>query len=60
VAWYDLNDPNMAFYRDGSGFVRNAGDTERSFVEPKYYYTPIPKAQTVLNPNLKQPYDWDK
>jgi hypothetical protein len=58
VTWYDLDDASTEFYRDASGFVRNAGDAERIFVEPKYYYTPIPKAQIVLNPNLKQPYGW--
>jgi hypothetical protein len=31
----------------------------RSFPEPKAYYRPIPIRQTVLNPNLQQPYGWD-
>lgn len=34
--------------------VENTG----TFVEPKYYYRPIPKSQTDLNPNLKQIFGW--
>ncbi|NML36632.1 RagB/SusD family nutrient uptake outer membrane protein [Chitinophaga sp. G-6-1-13] len=32
--------------------------TSRTFPEPQFYYRPIPFAQTVLNPNLKQIFDW--
>jgi hypothetical protein len=60
VAWYDLDNASIEFYLDASNFVRNVGDTERSFVEPTYYYTPIPTAQIVLNPELEQPYGWEK
>jgi hypothetical protein len=35
--------------------IQNLG----SFVEPKYYYRPIPKSQTDLNPNLKQIFGWE-
>jgi hypothetical protein len=31
----------------------------RTFVAPKYYYTPIPKQQVLLNPQLKQPFGWE-
>ncbi len=31
----------------------------RKFVTPKHYYLPIPKQQTMLNPQLTQPYGWD-
>ncbi len=31
----------------------------RSFVEPKYYYRPVPMQQMVLNPNLVQVYGWE-
>jgi hypothetical protein len=60
VTWYDLNDPGLFFYleNDTFGYVRNVQDNERKFEEPKYYYDPIPKAQIVLNPNLRQPYGW--
>lgn len=30
----------------------------RTFVEPKYYYRPIPQQQIILNPNLKQNFSW--
>ena len=30
----------------------------RSFIEPKYYYFPIPLQQTILNPKLTQPPGW--
>lgn len=33
--------------------------TPRQFIEPKYYYRPVPYAQTVLNPNLKQLFGWN-
>ncbi|EDM37011.1 putative outer membrane protein [Pedobacter sp. BAL39] len=30
----------------------------RNFIEPKYYYRPIPQQHVVLNPNLKQIFSW--
>ncbi|WP_211301974.1 RagB/SusD family nutrient uptake outer membrane protein [Chitinophaga niastensis] len=33
-------------------------DSKRVFIEPQYYYRPIPLAQTVLNPQLKQIFGW--
>ena len=30
----------------------------RTFVDPQYYYLPIPKQQLLLNPKLQQPFDW--
>lgn len=33
--------------------------TQRTFTEPKYYYRPIPYAQTVMNPQLTQIFGWD-
>lgn len=33
-------------------------DQPRTFVEPKYYYRPVPQQQTVLNPALKQIFGW--
>lgn len=32
--------------------------TPRTFIEPKYYYRPIPFNQVTLNPALKQIFDW--
>lgn len=34
-------------------------DRERTFIEPKFYYRPIPNTQVVLNPNLYQLFDWE-
>ena len=58
--WFDLDDPDVLFYleNDTSGYIRNKDDAGRSFVEPKYYYWPLPTSVTVLNPNLRQPYGW--
>lgn len=30
-----------------------------TFVDPKYYYRPVPAAQVALNPNLTQIFGWD-
>lgn len=30
-----------------------------TFMEPKYYYRPVPASQTALNPNLTQIFGWD-
>ena len=32
---------------------------ERNFVEPKYYYRPVPIQQITLNPNLEQIFGWE-
>ena len=40
------------------GFI--VGEENRgTFVEPKYYYRPVPRTQTVLNPNLYQIFGWE-
>ncbi|QBR13772.1 RagB/SusD family nutrient uptake outer membrane protein [Sphingobacterium sp. CZ-2] len=31
---------------------------KRTFVEPMYYYRPIPEVQMILNPILEQPFGW--
>ncbi|WP_126246596.1 RagB/SusD family nutrient uptake outer membrane protein [Chitinophaga rhizosphaerae] len=42
-----------------SGYIAFWGDkTKGPFLEPKFYYRPIPQQQTVLNPKLKQPFGW--
>ncbi len=47
------------YISDGDkGYV--VSETNRgTFVDPKYYYRPIPKSQTVLNPNLTQIFGWE-
>lgn len=37
------------------GIVENPG----TFVDPKYYYRPIPQSQIMLNPNLTQIFGWE-
>jgi len=34
-------------------------DRARTFIEPKYYYRPVPNTEVILNPNLKQLFGWD-
>ncbi|RZJ76561.1 MAG: RagB/SusD family nutrient uptake outer membrane protein [Flavobacterium sp.] len=46
------------FLKNGtSGTVQTIADNG-IFVEPKYYYRPIPQSQVLLNPNLKQIFGW--
>jgi hypothetical protein len=61
VTWYYLDDPDGLFYLENgtSGYIRNKEDNLRQFVEPKYYYLPIPRSHLVVNPNLHQPYGWE-
>lgn len=42
-----------------TGGVIVTGNATRNFVEPKYYYYPIPYSETSMNPNLKQVFGWD-
>ncbi|MDR0758171.1 MAG: RagB/SusD family nutrient uptake outer membrane protein, partial [Tannerella sp.] len=59
VKWYYIDKEPGTYLENGtSGFVRNTDDQNRHFDEPKDYYRPIPLLQTVLNPNLTQPYGW--
>jgi len=53
-------DSDASFYisGDNQGYIESEKD-RGSFIEPKYYYRPIPQAQTTLNPNLTQIFGWD-
>jgi hypothetical protein len=42
---------------DGGTLVTDR--TPRRFIEPKYYYRPVPYSQTVLNPDLEQIFGWE-
>jgi hypothetical protein len=57
-SYYYLSDGNFTLTEGVKGYFVS-DDNLRSFPEPKAYYRPIPLRQTVLNPNLKQPYGWD-
>lgn len=58
----DANGVNNNFYltNGNSGFIAFTvnRDQPRNFIEPQYYYRPIPLSQVVINPNLKQPFGW--
>jgi hypothetical protein len=48
------------FLSDGANGGNMVTETkERNFVEPKYYYRPIPIQQVTLNPKLTQIFGWD-
>lgn len=54
-------DDNVTVYlengEDGGTLVTEV--TPRNFIEPKYYYRPIPVQQVTLNPNLEQIFGWE-
>lgn len=60
----DASGGNNTFYLSNgtSGFVAFTRDRDqpRTFIEPKYYYRPIPRSEILLNPNLKQAFGWDQ
>lgn len=63
---------NLVYYRAGvqdseasvylsegsSGAVQTVKD-RGIFIEPKYYYRPIPETHVLVNPNLTQVFGWD-
>ena len=55
-----LPDSNAGVYLENgnSGNVVSIKDMG-SFIEPKYYFRPIPETQVLLNPNLTQIFGWD-
>lgn len=47
------------FLKNGvNGGVSLTDLQQRNFVEPMFYYRPIPQIQMILNPNLKQVFNW--
>jgi hypothetical protein len=59
---YDENGNEGLIYLENgtSGHVMMTTDKSwgKGFKEPQYYYRPIPISETVLNPNLTQPFGW--
>ena len=47
------------FLENGNSGTIQAIEERGTFVEPKYYYRPIPQSEVVLNPNLTQNFAWD-
>ncbi|MFT3903442.1 MAG: RagB/SusD family nutrient uptake outer membrane protein [Niabella sp.] len=60
ISKYYISDGTFYLSNETSGRVVFVYDQKnpRSFVDPKYYYFPIPVEQTVLNPKLTQPEGW--
>lgn len=56
----DGKDQNFYLTKGTSGFVAFTRDRDqpRNFIEPKYYYRPIPTSEVVVNPQLKQVFGW--
>jgi hypothetical protein len=56
----DGKDQNFYLSKGTSGFIAFTRDRDqpRNFVEPKYYYRPIPISEIVVNPQLKQVFGW--
>jgi len=56
----DGKDQNFYLSKGTSGFIAFTRDRDqpRVFIEPKYYYRPIPISETVVNPQLKQVFGW--
>jgi starch-binding outer membrane protein, SusD/RagB family len=62
LLYYRIGPPDSAaevFVTDGDKGYIIGERTRGTFVEPKYYYRPVPRTQTVLNPNLKQIFGWE-
>ncbi len=60
IVKYYLSDGNFILSGGTSGRVMFTKDVvqPRNFIDPKYYYFPIPLEQTVLNDKLTQPEGW--
>ncbi|MCF3108835.1 RagB/SusD family nutrient uptake outer membrane protein [Niabella sp. CC-SYL272] len=60
IVKYYIADGEFYLSNTTSGRIVFAKDKvqPRNFVDPKYYYFPIPVEQTVLNKNLTQPSGW--
>jgi hypothetical protein len=54
-----FQDSDASFYlsNGNSGTIATVKD-RGTFVEPKYYYRPVPSTQITLNPNLTQVFGW--
>ena len=53
-------DSDATFYLSGDnqGYVESIKD-RGTFVDPKYYYRPIPQSDVAVNPNLVQIFGWE-
>lgn len=53
-------DSDASFYISGNnqGYIISEKD-RGTFIDPKYYYRPIPETDTKVNPNLAQIFGWN-
>jgi len=52
------SDANVYISGDNMGYIQSIKD-RGTFVDPKYYYRPIPQSDVTVNPNLTQILGWD-
>lgn len=50
---------NIALTEGFKGNIISKEAENKNFVEPKYYYRPVPRQQVILNPDLQQVFGWD-
>ena len=50
---------NIALTEVFKGNIISKESENKNFVEPKYYYRPVPRQQVILNPDLQQVFGWD-
>ena len=55
-----MQDSDAAVYlkNGNSGTIQTVRE-RGTFVDPKYYYRPVPETHVTVNPNLKQIFDWE-
>lgn len=54
-----IGDNVTVYLKNGSSGGAIVTETNRrQFMEPKYYYRPVPYTQVILNPKLQQIFDW--
>ncbi|HKL33649.1 MAG TPA: RagB/SusD family nutrient uptake outer membrane protein, partial [Tangfeifania sp.] len=53
-------DSDASFYisGDNQGYIESIKE-RGTFVDPKYYYRPIPQSDVTVNPNLTQIFGWE-
>jgi hypothetical protein len=52
------SDANVYISGNNQGYIESVKD-RGTFVDPKYYYRPIPQSDVAVNPNLTQILGWD-
>jgi len=59
-SFYYVEDGAIELSNNSSGYIIIKNEVgKRTFLQPKYYYWPVPQTQTLLNPNLKQTIYWE-